>query len=207
MSQSEQTLERDVKGATLFEPLSFLRGPAMRNRIALSPMTSDMALPDGRITHDEVRWIGMRAKGGFGLVMTSASYVQRDGKGGAGQTGIWSDDHIEGLARLTDAIKAGSGREPAIAPRRNPRIQKVGACSGRPVGRRRNRLARAVDGRSRARYRGFCPWRKASRACRVSRHRAPRCARLSPLPVSLTPVQPAHRSLWRIAREPRPHRF
>jgi 2,4-dienoyl-CoA reductase-like NADH-dependent reductase (Old Yellow Enzyme family) len=78
----------------------------MQNRIALSPMTSDMALPDGRVTDDEVRWIGMRAKGGFGLVMTSASYVQREGKGGAGQTGIWSDDHVEGLARLADAIKA-----------------------------------------------------------------------------------------------------
>ncbi len=98
--------EDDPTVARLFEPLSFARGPAMQNRVALSPMTSDMALPDGRVTDDEVRWIGMRASGGFGMVMTSASYVQREGKGGAGQTGIWSDDHVEGLARLADAIKA-----------------------------------------------------------------------------------------------------
>jgi 2,4-dienoyl-CoA reductase-like NADH-dependent reductase (Old Yellow Enzyme family) len=94
-----------VTVSRLFEPVSFTRGPGMKNRIALSPMTSDMAMADGRVGDDEVRWIGMRAKGGFGLVMTSASYVQREGKGGAGQTGIWSDDHVEGLARLADAIK------------------------------------------------------------------------------------------------------
>ena len=97
----------------LFEPLTFSRGPAMQNRLALSPMTSDQALPDGRVTDDEVRWIGLRAVGGFGMVMTSASYVQAQGKGGAGQTGIWSDDHVEGLARLAREIKA-SGRVAAL---------------------------------------------------------------------------------------------
>jgi 2,4-dienoyl-CoA reductase-like NADH-dependent reductase (Old Yellow Enzyme family) len=72
-------------------------------------MTSDQALPDGRITDDEVRWISLRAEGGFGLVMTSASYVQAQGKGGSGQTGIWSDDHVEGLGLLAKEIK-GHGR-------------------------------------------------------------------------------------------------
>jgi 2,4-dienoyl-CoA reductase-like NADH-dependent reductase (Old Yellow Enzyme family) len=97
----------------LFEPLTFARGPAMENRLALSPMTSDQALADGRITDDEVRWIRMRAEGGFGLVMTSASYVQPSGKGGAGQTGIFADDHIEGLAQLAHEIKA-QGRVAAL---------------------------------------------------------------------------------------------
>jgi 2,4-dienoyl-CoA reductase-like NADH-dependent reductase (Old Yellow Enzyme family) len=90
----------------LFQPLAFARGPAMANRLALSPMTSDQAMPDGRVADDEVRWIRMRAEGGFGLVVTSASYVQPTGKGGAGQTGIWSDDHVEGLAALAREIKA-----------------------------------------------------------------------------------------------------
>jgi 2,4-dienoyl-CoA reductase-like NADH-dependent reductase (Old Yellow Enzyme family) len=90
----------------LFEPVAFRRGPAMDNRLMLAPMTSDQATPDGLVVDDEVRWLGMRAKGGFGLVMTSASYVQRQGKGGQGQTGIWSDDHVAGFARLAQAIKA-----------------------------------------------------------------------------------------------------
>lgn len=97
----------------LFQPLAFARGPAMQNRLALSPMTSDQALPDGRITDDEIRWIRMRALGGFGMVMTSASYVQPSGKGGQGQTGIWSDDHIDGLASLAREIK-GQGRVAAL---------------------------------------------------------------------------------------------
>jgi 2,4-dienoyl-CoA reductase-like NADH-dependent reductase (Old Yellow Enzyme family) len=117
---------------TLFEPLSFIRGPAMESRLALSPMTSDQALPDGRVTDDEVRWLGMRAQGGFGMVMSSASYVQAQGKGGQGQTGIWSDDHIEGLSALASTIKA-RGRIAALqlhhAGYRSPK-----RCVPRPVG-------------------------------------------------------------------------
>ena len=89
----------------LFTPLQLARGPAMENRVALSPMTTDQAMPDGGITDDEVRWIRMRAEGGFGLVTTSAAYVQPSGKAGGGQTGIYSDAHIAGLTRLADEIK------------------------------------------------------------------------------------------------------
>jgi 2,4-dienoyl-CoA reductase-like NADH-dependent reductase (Old Yellow Enzyme family) len=92
--------------ARLFEPLGFARGPSMDNRLMLAPMTSDQASADGKVTDDELIWLGMRAKGGFGLVMTSASYVQPQGKAGQGQSGIWSDDHVEGFARLAAVIKA-----------------------------------------------------------------------------------------------------
>lgn len=81
----------------------------MANRIALSPMTTDQALPDGRVPEDEVRWIRMRAEGGFGLVMTSAAYVQPSGKGGGGQTGIFSDDHVAGLSLLAGEIRRRDG--------------------------------------------------------------------------------------------------
>ncbi len=90
----------------LFQPLAFARGPGMANRIALSPMTTDQARPDGTLPPDELRWIAKRAAGGFGLVMTAAAYVQPNGKGGGGQTGIWSDDHVPGLAELAQAIRA-----------------------------------------------------------------------------------------------------
>lgn len=96
---------------SLLEPLTFIRGPALANRLALSPMTTDQAAPDGSVGDDEIRWIRMRAGGGFGLVMTSASYVQPSGKGGAGQTGIWSDDHLPGLASLAQIIR----RQGAVA--------------------------------------------------------------------------------------------
>jgi len=97
----------------LSEPLSFRRGPAMENRLMLAPMTSDQATPEGLVTDDELRWLGMRARGGFGLVMTSAAYVRPDGKAGKGQFGIFSDDHIEGYARLGAVLKA-QGRVSAL---------------------------------------------------------------------------------------------
>lgn len=121
-----------MTATSLFEPLSFARGPAMENRLMLAPMTSDQATPDGKVTEDELRWLDMRARGGFGFVMTSACYVQREGKGGQGQFGIWSDDHIEGFAQLAGVIKA-QGRVAALqlhhAGYRSPK-----RCVPQPVG-------------------------------------------------------------------------
>jgi 2,4-dienoyl-CoA reductase-like NADH-dependent reductase (Old Yellow Enzyme family) len=97
----------------LFAPLTFARGRAMENRLMLAPMTSDQATPDGKVTEDELHWLEMRAAGGFGLVSTSACYVQPSGKAGQGQFGIYSDDHVEGYARLCRVIKA-HGRVAAL---------------------------------------------------------------------------------------------
>ncbi|RME98269.1 MAG: NADH:flavin oxidoreductase, partial [Bacteroidetes bacterium] len=57
-------------------------------------------------SEEELHWLTMRAKGGFGLVMTCASHVQFTGKGFPGQLGIYSDDHIPGHRKLAAAIKA-----------------------------------------------------------------------------------------------------
>jgi 2,4-dienoyl-CoA reductase-like NADH-dependent reductase (Old Yellow Enzyme family) len=91
---------------TLFEPLAFARGPAMKNRFMLAPLTNWQSHPDGRLSDDEFNWLVMRAKGGFGLTMTCAAHVQRQGQGFPGQLGVFSDDHLPGLRRLAAAIKA-----------------------------------------------------------------------------------------------------
>lgn len=90
----------------LFDSLSFLHGPAMKNRFMLSPLTNCQSHEDGRLSDDEFNWLAMRARGGFGLTMTCASHVQPQGRGFAGQLGIFSDFHLHGLARLSTAIKA-----------------------------------------------------------------------------------------------------
>ncbi len=90
----------------LFEPLSFPRGPAMKNRIMLAPLTNNQSHPDGRLSDDEFNWLTYRATGGFGLVMTCAAHVQRVGHAFPGQLGVFSDDHLPGLTRLAAAIKA-----------------------------------------------------------------------------------------------------
>jgi 2,4-dienoyl-CoA reductase-like NADH-dependent reductase (Old Yellow Enzyme family) len=90
----------------LFQPLSFARGPAMKNRFMLAPLTNLQSHPDGRLSDDEFSWLTYRAVGGFGLVMTCAAHVQRVGQGFPGQLGVFSDDHLPGLTRLAAAIKA-----------------------------------------------------------------------------------------------------
>jgi len=93
----------------LFAPMSFIRGPQMKNRLMLAPLTNLQSHPDGTLSYDEHRWLTLRAQGGFGLTMTAAAHVQRIGQGFPGQVGIFSDVHIPGLTRLAEDIrKAGS---------------------------------------------------------------------------------------------------
>src|SRR5262249_53699004 len=91
---------------SLFEPLTLKRGPAWRNRFMLAPLTNTQSHADGVLSEDEFRWLTMRARGGFGLTMTCASHVQRQGQGFPGQLGVWDDRHLDGLTRLAAAIKA-----------------------------------------------------------------------------------------------------
>ncbi len=89
---------------SLFEPLTFLRGPALKNRFALAPLTNLQSHVDGKLSDDEYKWLTMRAEGGFSLTMTAAAHVQAIGQGFPGQLGIFSDDHLEGLTRLAAGI-------------------------------------------------------------------------------------------------------
>lgn len=90
----------------LFAPLSFTRGPAMKNRLMLAPLTNKQSHPDGSLSDAEIHWLSMRAKGGFGLVTTAAAYVQTQGKGFEGQLGIHGDHCLDGLTRMAAAIRA-----------------------------------------------------------------------------------------------------
>ena len=90
----------------LFAPLAFARGPGMKNRFMLAPLTNCQSHDDGCLSDDEFRWLTLRAEGGFGLTMTCASHVQARGQGFPGQLGVYSERHVEGLTRLAAAIKA-----------------------------------------------------------------------------------------------------
>ncbi|NRB58817.1 MAG: NADH:flavin oxidoreductase [Winogradskyella sp.] len=72
----------------------------------LAPLTNQQSHEDGQLSDDEFKWLTMRAKGGFGLVMTCASHVQEIGKGFPGQLGIFSDKLIEGHKKLTAKIQS-----------------------------------------------------------------------------------------------------
>jgi len=92
--------------SNLLQPLSFSRGPAMKNRFMLAPLTNTQSHDDGVLSDEEFRWLTMRAEGGFGLTMTCAAHVQAIGQGFPGQLGIFADKHVEGLSHLASTIKA-----------------------------------------------------------------------------------------------------
>ncbi len=91
---------------SLFDPVSFTRGPGLKNRFTLSPLTNLQSHVDGTLADDEYHWLTLRAQGGFGATMTCASHVQAQGQGFPGQLGCWSDAHLPGLTRLAAGIKA-----------------------------------------------------------------------------------------------------
>ena len=66
----------------LLQPLTFTRGPSMKNRFMLAPLTNSQSHEDGVLSDDEFNWLTMRAQGGFGLTMTCAAHVQAISKGG-----------------------------------------------------------------------------------------------------------------------------
>ncbi|MET0292240.1 MAG: NADH:flavin oxidoreductase/NADH oxidase [Steroidobacteraceae bacterium] len=95
----------------LFTPYT-LKDVTLRNRVAVAPMCQYSA-EDGFVTDwHEAHYLGM-ARGGSGLVIVEATGVSADGRITPGCTGLWSDAHIDGLARIVRGIEA-AGAVPGI---------------------------------------------------------------------------------------------
>jgi len=86
----------------LLSPLR-IRNIKLRNRIAMSPMCQYSA-KDGLSNDWHVVHYGTRASGGAGLIIAEATAVWPEGRITPGDLGLWSDDHIPGLRRITDFI-------------------------------------------------------------------------------------------------------
>src|SRR5947209_16536892 len=95
----------------LFQPFT-LRSVTLRNRIGVSPMcqysSTDGFADDWHLVH-----LGSRAVGGAGLVMAEATAVEARGRISAADLGLWNDDQIAPLARLTEFI-GSQGAVPAL---------------------------------------------------------------------------------------------
>ena len=68
---------------------------------------------DGFATDWHLVHLGTRAVGGAGMVMLEATAVSPEGRISPQDLGIWKDEHIAGLKRIADFIKA-QGSSPAI---------------------------------------------------------------------------------------------
>jgi 2,4-dienoyl-CoA reductase-like NADH-dependent reductase (Old Yellow Enzyme family) len=97
--------------ARLFLPLK-LRDVTFPNRIAVSPMCQYSA-EDGFANDWHLVHLGSRVIGGAGTVIVEATAVEARGRITLGDLGIWSDQHIEFLARISRFSKQ-HGAVPAI---------------------------------------------------------------------------------------------
>lgn len=89
--------------ANLFDPLP-LRDITLRNRVAVSPMCQ-YSSTDGFATDWHLVHLGSRAVGGAGLVFTEAAAVLPEARISPQDLGIWSDEHIVGLARIARFVQ------------------------------------------------------------------------------------------------------
>jgi 2,4-dienoyl-CoA reductase-like NADH-dependent reductase (Old Yellow Enzyme family) len=87
----------------LFQPFT-IKSVTLRNRIGVSPMcqysSEDGAANDWHLVH-----LGSRAVGGAALVMAEATAVSPEGRITPADAGIWSDKHIEPIARINRFVK------------------------------------------------------------------------------------------------------
>jgi 2,4-dienoyl-CoA reductase-like NADH-dependent reductase (Old Yellow Enzyme family) len=87
----------------LFTPTE-INGMQLKNRLVRSATYEHMATEDGKVTDQLIRFYSRLAKGGVGLIILGAAYVQESGHGLPCQIGISNDDHILGLKKLVDEI-------------------------------------------------------------------------------------------------------
>ncbi|GAC1344770.1 MAG: NADH:flavin oxidoreductase/NADH oxidase [Candidatus Dormibacteria bacterium] len=95
----------------LFSPLR-LRSVELRNRVCVSPMcqysSRDGLADDWHLVH-----LGARATGGSALVFTEAAAVEASGRISPDDLGIWNDEQLPGLQRITAFVSA-QGAVPGV---------------------------------------------------------------------------------------------
>jgi 2,4-dienoyl-CoA reductase-like NADH-dependent reductase (Old Yellow Enzyme family) len=89
----------------VWSPFRFNCGREMANRFAIAPLTTDSSHDDGTATENEIEFVRRRAANGFGAVISSAAYVEQDGRSWQG-IGAAHDGHLSSLRRLAEAMHA-----------------------------------------------------------------------------------------------------
>jgi 2,4-dienoyl-CoA reductase-like NADH-dependent reductase (Old Yellow Enzyme family) len=97
-------MDKTISVPHLFQPLT-IRSVTLRNRIGVSPMCQYSA-EDGVANDWHFVHLGSRAVGGAGIVIVEATGVAPEGRITPGCMGLWSEKHIEPLARIANFVKA-----------------------------------------------------------------------------------------------------
>ncbi len=89
---------------TLFDPLK-IREVTLRNRVVVSPMCQ-YSSQDGFASDWHLVHLGSRAVGGASLVFTEATAVEARGRISPDDLGIYKDEHVPMLKRITTFIES-----------------------------------------------------------------------------------------------------
>ncbi len=93
--------------STLFDSVRI--GPyTLKNRLVMAPMTRSRAQPDGTPGDLAATYYAQRA--GVGLIVTEGTQPSDDGQGYLTTPGIYTDAHVAGWKKVTDAVHAKGGR-------------------------------------------------------------------------------------------------
>jgi len=95
----------------LLSPLQ-IKNVSLKNRIVVSPMCQYSAV-DGFANDWHLVHLGSRAVGGAALIIQEATSVSPEGRISPQDLGIWSDEHLPFLKRITDFIR-NNGSIPGI---------------------------------------------------------------------------------------------
>lgn len=93
----------------LMEPIS-IKGMELRNRIIMPAMCTEFATSAGFVTERLIEHYVSRAKGGTGLIIVEASYVDPLGKAYPHMLGISDDKFVPGLQDLAAAVHAAGSK-------------------------------------------------------------------------------------------------
>lgn len=78
------------------------------HRLAMAPMTRSRAKPDGTPGDLAATYYAQRAS--MGLLITEGTQPSEDGQGYLATPGIYTDAHVAGWRKVSDAVHAGGGR-------------------------------------------------------------------------------------------------
>ena len=93
----------------LFETTS-INTMKLANRFVRSATWEAMATGSGQCTPQLIDLMAALARGRVGLIVSSHSYVCPEGKAGPGQLGVYDDELIPGLRKMTAAVHENGGK-------------------------------------------------------------------------------------------------
>lgn len=93
----------------ILEPIT-INGMTLRNRMIVSAMVTGYANPDGTASEKYIAYHEMKAKGGWGLIITEDYIVNPTAGASAPLPALYADNQIESHKKLTERVHAAGGK-------------------------------------------------------------------------------------------------